>query len=441
MPLPIAMTNGYPLPVDGKRPGPGCCPGIGCPATDGSRTFGAGEPAGRVAAAVGRLPPVRATAGGPPSAPTGQSFGVVRWPGFRRWRGFRRPDGGYPRRVPRLRRTSPAQPGWRRLRSGRGFRYVGVDGEPIRDPEALQRIRDLVIPPAWREVWVSPHADGHLQAVGTDAKGRRQYLYHPQWRADRDREKHEWMVRFARRLPPARLVVAERLGLDGMPRERALALALRLLDIGLFRIGGELYAEENGSFGLATLRREHVSVDRDGVHFRYTAKSGLRREIRVEDEQVAAAVAALRRRRGGGEELLAFRDGGRWRDLTSADINGHVKEVVHPQASAKDFRTWHATVLAAVALARLPEQPSARARTRAVSTAVKQVSEYLGNTPSVCRASYIDPRVLDRFSDGRTVAAALRRLERRGAGGGPASEAPLGLDGVERAVLRLLADR
>jgi DNA topoisomerase-1 len=342
--------------------------------------------------------------------------------------------------VVRLRRTYPDRPGWTRRRAGRGFVYTDADGHRITDPDQLQRIRDLVIPPAWREVWISPYPNGHLQAVGTDDAGRRQYLYHPQWRAARDRAKHQHMVVFAEHLPKARQQVAEHLARPGMPRERALATAFRLLDIGLFRIGGEVYAEENGSFGLATLRRDHVRISRGQVHFEYVAKSGNQRRLAVTDEEVNAVVRTLKRRRDDGAELLAFRGPDGWHDVTSTDINDYLKETVGPDASAKDFRTWHATVLAAVALARTEPPRSPSAARRGVSRAVKEVAQQLGNTPAVCRASYIDPRVIDRFGDGRTIRAALDRI-------GPDSpddvRADFGDDRVrgvvEQAVLRLLS--
>jgi DNA topoisomerase IB len=339
----------------------------------------------------------------------------------------------------RLRRTSPDRPGWTRRRAGRGFTYLDAGGARITDPEQLQRIRDLVIPPAWKDVWITPYPNGHLQAVGTDDAGRRQYLYHPQWRAQRDRDKHEHMILFARRLPEARERVAADLGSAGMPRERALAAAFRLLDVGLFRIGGEVYAEENGSFGLATLRRDHVVVSRGTVRFDYVAKSGSQRRLAVEDPGISAVVTTLKRRRGGGEELLAFRAKDGWKDIASSDVNEYLKEVIGPTASAKDFRTWHATVLAAVALARAERPRSESAAKRQVSRAVREVAEQLGNTPAVCRASYIDPRVIDRFGDGRTIRAALRGIEPDTTGEVRADFGDDEVRGVvERAVLDLL---
>ncbi len=289
-----------------------------------------------------------------------------------------------------------------------------------------------MIPPAWQQVWLSPYPNGHIQAIGTDDAGRRQYMYHAQWTQQQADKKHAHVMEFARRLPAARRVVDEHLELPGMPRERALATAFRLLDLGLFRVGGESYAEEHGSFGLATLRKEHVRISDGAMEFEYTAKSGQHRRIRIRDEDVLDVVQSLRRRRGGSDELLAYRIGRGWSDVSSADINAYVKEVVAPDSSAKDFRTWHATVLAAVALSGRPQPTSATALKRSVSQAIKEVAGYLGNTPAVCRASYVNPRVIDRFAEGVTISAALRRAA-------PGrNDHPTGDTGIERAVLRLL---
>jgi DNA topoisomerase I len=335
--------------------------------------------------------------------------------------------------MARLRRTSPDRPGWTRRRSGTGFVYLDEQGRRIGDPLQLQRIRELAIPPAWRDVWICPYPNGHLQAVGTDDRGRRQYLYHPQWHQERALEKHARVLEFARRLPAARERVLADLALPGMPRERALATAFRLLDLGLFRVGGESYAEENGSYGLATLRKDHVRLHRGTVRFEYLAKSGVRRSIGISDEQIAPVIRSLKRRRGGGEELLAWRSGRGWSDLASADINEYVKDVIDPQASAKDFRTWHATVLAALALSNVPAPRSPTAARRAVAAAMREVAEQLGNTPAVCRASYVDPRVIARFGDGTTIRTAVERALKT------TGQVPsIGDQAVERAVLRLL---
>jgi DNA topoisomerase I len=328
-------------------------------------------------------------------------------------------------------------PGIRRLRRGRGFSYVGVDGRPVHDPELLARIRALVIPPAWRDVWICPIPNGHLQAVGTDAAGRRQYLYHEAWRARRDQLKFDSMLEFGRALPGLRERVAVHLDQQGLARERVLACATRLLDRGFFRMGSEGYAEQNQTYGLATIHKRHVRLDGGVVAFDYASKGGKRRLQSVLDPQVRAVVAALLRRRDGGPELLAFRRGREWVDVRSEDINAYIKEQTGGDFTAKDFRTWTATVLAAVALASsFPVARSRTARTLAIRRAVQEVAQYLGNTPAVCRASYIDPRVFDRYRSGLTVAAALERLGEVEQLGEPAYQGD-----VEAAVLDLIEER
>jgi DNA topoisomerase IB len=310
--------------------------------------------------------------------------------------------------MPRLRRADPSLPGFTRRRAGKGFVYYDEDGRRIDDPDVLDRIRALVIPPAWQAVWICPWPTGHLQAVGVDARGRRQYRYHDRWRARRDAEKFEHMLDFGRALPELRRRCCELLAGEGLTRERVLACAIRLLDLGFFRIGGEEYAEQNGSYGLATLRKEHVRLGSEGaVTFDYPAKSGKRRVQTIVDEDIFAVVAALKRRRTGGSELFAYRDNGRWIDVRSSDINDFVKELTGGAFTAKDFRTWAGTVLAAVALAVAEGAVSPTARKRAISRAYQEVAHYLGNTPAVCRKSYVDPRVVDRYQAGVTIAAAL----------------------------------
>lgn len=283
-------------------------------------------------------------------------------------------------------------------------------------------------------MWICPYPGGHIQATGIDAKGRKQYLYHRRWRERRDQEKFDDMVAFAKRLPRMRRRVDDDLARGDLSAEQVLAGAVRLLDRGFFRIGSEDYAVENETYGLATIRKEHVTVSGDMLVFDYPAKHGKRRVQSVVDPEVAELVATLRRRRGGGDELLAFKRGRRWVDVKSPDINAYLKDATSRDASAKDFRTWGATVVAAVALGvAAPQATTKTARTRAIRRAVGEVAHYLGNTPAVARASYIDPRVFDRFEDGASVAGALGRL---GAdAGAPAIQGP-----IERAVLRLLED-
>jgi DNA topoisomerase IB len=335
---------------------------------------------------------------------------------------------------PRLRRVDCRQPGLTRRRQGRGFRYLDACGNPITDPVVRARIDGLVIPPAWRDVWICPVPNGHIQATGVDAAGRRQYLYHQVWREQRDLAKFDRMLDFAERLPAIREQALAVLLTPGLTRQRACAAAVRLLDLGFFRIGGEEYAETNNTFGLATIRREHVSIARGVITFDYTAKSGKQRVQHVADEPTVKVVRALKARQGGGEELLAYRTGTGWADLKSADINGYLAELAGAEVTAKDFRTWNATVLAAVALAVSGNAArSESARKRAVSRAVREVAEYLGNTPAVCRASYIDPRIVDLYENGRTIEPVLDEL------GAEAEYGTLATQGAtEQAVLELL---
>jgi len=338
--------------------------------------------------------------------------------------------------VPRLRRVTCNDAGLTRRRAGRGFVYLDGDGQRIRDPEVIVRIRDLAIPPAWTDVWICTDPLGHLQAVGTDAAGRRQYLYHPAWRRRRDREKFDHMLVFAAALPRIRRTCAKRLAHTELDRDRVLACAVRLLDLGFFRIGTEGYAEQHQHYGLATIRKAHVSLDGAMVTFDYVAKGGKRRIQSVVDPAVHDIVSQLKRRRGGGPELLAYKVGRRWRDVKSTEINVFIQEIAGADFTAKDFRTWNATVLAAVALAvSAGAATSASARKRAVARAMKEVGHYLGNTPAVCRSSYVDPRVVDRFQAGATIAAALGKL------GEGAAFGQLAFQGaIEKAVLDLLED-
>lgn len=334
--------------------------------------------------------------------------------------------------MPRLRRTSPDQPGWGRRRAGRGFVHLDESGRPL-PPEDAERCKALVIPPAWTEVWISPYPHGHLQAVGTDDAGRRQYIYHPAWVEKRAAEKHDRVVRFARRLPRVRERVAVDLAADGASLETACALAVRLIDLGCFRIGNDVYAEEYGSFGLTTLGREHVRRSGPRLVFEFTGKSGIDHHIEIDDEAAVAALERLRRRRTKEGTLFAFRSVTGWRGLTGTDVNDYLREVSGAEATAKDFRTWHGTVLAAAALAEAPgPDASTTARKRAVAAAMREVSEFLGNTPALARSAYVDPRVVDAYEEGRTIAAAVRRRHRD-------PDARQGA--LERATLRLVGGR
>jgi DNA topoisomerase I len=312
--------------------------------------------------------------------------------------------------MARLRRADCSGPGIERRRRGRGFEYL-EDGERVEDPEVLERIRELVIPPAWENVWICPYPMGHIQAVGTDAAGRRQYLYHRLWRERRDQEKFDEMISFARALPQVRRITARDLAQKKISRERVLAGAIRLLDRGFFRIGTEDYAEQNQTYGLATMEKRHVTLEEGSLlRFDYVAKGGKRRVQSIVDPEVYELVAALKRRRSG-PELLAYKNGRGWVDVRSDDINDYIKDVTGQGFSAKDFRTWNATVIAAIALAVSGRAAKTKtARKRAITRAIKEVAHYLGNTPAVCRASYIDPRVFDRFQDGYTIGGALEGL-------------------------------
>jgi len=314
--------------------------------------------------------------------------------------------------MARLRRVSAASPGWTRRRAGKGFTYWDQDGRRLSGRD-VERIKSLVIPPAWQEVWVCPVDNGHLQAVGTDEAGRRQYLYHPVWREQRDRKKFTRVTEVAAKLPAARRTVTRDLGIEGMPRERVAAIAVRLLDLGYFRIGNDVYTDQHGSFGLTTLEKRHVRKDRDRLMFTFTGKSGIEHSIEIDDADVIDALDVLRRRRGGGDKLLAFRDERRWSDLDAVHVNRYLDDLIGGDLTAKDFRTWHATVLAAAALAMSDEPGDTKAsRTRAVREAVKEVAEYLGNTPTIARNSYIDPRVIDRYEEGVTIRDVAERTHR-----------------------------
>lgn len=340
--------------------------------------------------------------------------------------------------MPRLRKTDLEGPGITRRRRGKGFQLLDADGRAVTDPEVRERVAALVIPPAWSEVWIAPDARCHIQATGIDAAGRRQYRYHDEWHLQRGRQKFREMEEFAAALPTLRAHVADDLSGEGCERDRILAAMTRLLDLGFFRIGSEGYAEQNGSYGLSTMLREHVSLDDDAVVFDYPAKSGLQRVQHVVDPEVAAIVATLRRRRTSSAQLFAYKDGRRWKDVRSAQLNEYLKDRADTDASAKDFRTWGATVLCAVALgvseaAPSPRGTTATSRKKAQVQAIREVSRYLGNTPAVCRASYVDPRVLDRHASGQTIGPeALLALGDEPGLGGPVPEI------VEESVLALI---
>ncbi|MGX9790242.1 DNA topoisomerase IB [Mycobacterium sp. MMS18-G62] len=312
----------------------------------------------------------------------------------------------------RLRRSVVRGPGIRRVRRGRGFSYHHPDGSPVTDAATLQRIRDLVIPPAWRSVWICPYPNGHIQAVGTDVAGRRQYLYHQRWQEERNEEKFDRVLAMSSALPEMRRRIAADLRRRGLERDRVLALALHLLDLGYFRAGGEQYAEENNSYGIATLLCDHVALQKDAVEFDYPAKSGVRRTLLIEDPEVVRSVRALLQRRNRTERFLVCRNGSGWADVHAEDLNARFKELVGQEYSVKDLRTWHGTVLAAAAFVDADPPVNKTVIKRVESAVMKEVAEELGNTPAVARSSYVDPRVVDGYEAGMTIAAAARRAAR-----------------------------
>ncbi|MGW6274792.1 DNA topoisomerase IB [Streptomyces sp. NPDC055060] len=335
----------------------------------------------------------------------------------------------------RLRTSDVDGPGIRRVRSGRGFRYTDASGRPVTDPAEKERLRGLVIPPAWRDVWICPWPNGHLQAVGTDDAGRRQYLYHPHFRERQESAKHEHVLEVGAVLPQVRAHIAEDLEGRGLSRERVLACAGRMLDLGFFRIGNETYRRDNGTYGLTTLLKEHVSVRRGEVCVTYPAKYSKTQARALIDPPACKVLRALLRRGEPDSRLFAYWQGRAWHELHAAELNDYLRARAGTDITAKDFRVWHATVLAAVALAVSAPvaDESKAARKRAVTRAVREVSGYLGNTPAVCRASYINPRVVELFEEGHTIADTLERLGDGAPFGHPATQGP-----VEEAVLRLL---
>lgn len=315
----------------------------------------------------------------------------------------------------RVRRVDCAGPGWTLRRRGRGFELLNRNGQAVKDERHLERVRALAIPPAWKDVWICPDPDGHIQATGTDEAGRTQYRYHDTFTQRRARQKFNCTLRFARALPEMRARVTA--DLEGPDRDEATVLACmtRLLDRGFFRVGTETYAAQHRTFGLTTLEKRHVTiVNGDVLVFDYTAKHGQRRVQNVVDERAAEVVGVLRRRRAGGDRLFAWKDGNRWHPVSAGELNAYVRDTTGLQSvSAKTFRTWNATVLAAVALAVAdPEvQDTKRARERAMRRAADEVAHYLGNTATVCRSAYIDPRVFDLWQRGRTIRKTLHDVE------------------------------
>jgi DNA topoisomerase I len=290
---------------------------------------------------------------------------------------------------------------------------LDADGNPVRDSEVCERITRLVIPPAWKDVWICPYPNGHLQAVGTDDAGRKQYLYHEQWRKDRDEEKFDRVLDLVPLLPDFRSAVEGELRTRGLTRVRVTAGALRMLDRGVFRTGGDEYADENGSRGAATLLREDVVVERGDLVFHYPAKGGIDRRLRMRDEELTRLIRSLRRARADGERLLAYRSGKDWCEVRAGDLNERFKELTGPEYTAKDLRTWNATVVAAVAFASADRPGSRTGRKKVEVQVMDKVAFQLGNTRSVARSSYVDPRVVEAFEKGCTIRDSLEKAEKR----------------------------
>lgn len=335
--------------------------------------------------------------------------------------------------MARLKRADCSSPGITRRRAGKGFVYLDEAGKRIADRDAIERIKGLVIPPAWKEVWICPRDNGHIQATGIDGAGRKQYLYHEKWSADRSARKFDSMLEFAARLPKLRRAVDDDLDPEEPSRESALACGIRLMDLGHFRIGSEQYAEQNETYGVATIRKEHVTLGAadDEVVFEYAAKGSLERSVALEDAQVRRFTERLLRRRGGPGDFLVYKDGRRWADVSSDDLNRYIQTHAGEGFSAKDFRTWNGTVIAALALSVGDLPTTARGRDRRIKDAVAEVADELGNTPAVARGSYIDPRLLDLYRNGQTIGLKSRNAKRW---------SRRGLSTVEKRVLELLAD-
>jgi DNA topoisomerase-1 len=299
--------------------------------------------------------------------------------------------------VPGLVRSDPHGPGITRERGQEGFLYRDASGTPIAQQEVLQRIGALAIPPAWTSVWISPDPFGHIQATGVDSRDRTQYLYHPLWREQRDAQKFEHMLRFADALPELRAATQRDLRRRGLDRDRVAAAAVRLIDLGLFRIGGERYAELDHHYGAATLEKRHVTVTRGGVTFDYIAKEGKHRAITVTDRLILPTVRALTLSDNRLDALFGYQYDGAWRILHSHDVSSYIAARAGAHFTAKEFRTWNATVLMALALANGDQSPTPSSRKRVIAASIREVADWLGDTPSVARKSYVDPRLIDRY--------------------------------------------
>jgi DNA topoisomerase-1 len=333
-----------------------------------------------------------------------------------------------------LRYVSDARPGIGRRKSGNGFTYTRADGSRLTEPDVLRRIKSLAIPPAWGDVWICPFVDGHIQATGRDAKGRKQYRYHPRFREVRESTKYEHVVAFAEALPGIRAKVREHMALRGLPREKVLATVVHLLETTLIRVGNDDYAKQNNSYGLTTLKNRHVAVDGNEVRFRFTGKSGKQWSLRVRDRRIAKIIRACQDL--PGQELLQYvDDDGKPQDVTSSDVNAYLNELTGKDITAKDFRTWAGTVLATMALNEVKSFDTAVEAKRNLRTAIENVAGRLGNTPTICRKCYVHPEVLTSYLDGNLV------LEIKSAVEAKLREDLNGLKPEEAAVLAMLRGR
>ena len=309
-----------------------------------------------------------------------------------------------------LRYVHDDRPGIRREAVRDGFRYLDAHGEPVGDDATLKRIRSLAIPPAWTDVWICPQANGHLQATGRDARGRKQYRYHPKWREVRDEVKYERMINFGKALPQIRKEVDRALSLPGLPRDKVLATIVYLLEATMMRIGNDEYARENKSYGLTTLRNRHVKIDGSDVEFRFRGKSGVYHDVKVHDRRLARIIQ--RTRDLPGQDLFQYLDeDGERHTVGSSDVNDYLRAITGEDYTAKDFRTWSGTVLAALALQEFESFDSDAQAKKNVVRAIESVAEKLGNTPSVCRKCYVHPAVLDAYLDGTMLEGLRARAE------------------------------
>jgi DNA topoisomerase I len=333
-----------------------------------------------------------------------------------------------------LRYVADTQPGIRRQRVGRHFRYVGPDGQTVRDPDTLRRIKSLAIPPAWTDVWICPRPNGHVQATGRDAKGRKQYRYHPRWRTVRDETKYGRMIAFGQALPHIRRRAEQDMALPGLPREKVLGTVVRLLETTLIRVGNEEYARQNHSFGLTTMRDRHVDVDGTILRFHFRGKAGKRHVVDIRDRRLARIVQ--RCRDIPGQELFQYvDDAGEHHSIESADVNAYLREISGQDFTAKDFRTWAGTVLAAWALNEFEAFDSQTQAKQNVVRAIENVAERLGNTPAICRRCYVHPAVIDSYLDGSLIEALKDQIQDE------LTDALASLPPEEAAVLALLHRR